>query len=133
MITTNSSGMRISLLLTRRISDGRQRGHSIGHEFSCLNLTKTSDTRLSWLITGAMPCCNDQIDDGMPMIWLTLIVGQPIERKSSSQYYVPYEVCTYRTADGDTARLLTRRGCFPVNVQCPRTSESGNLTSGSCR
>jgi hypothetical protein len=27
--------------------------------------------------------------------------GQPVDTQEFVEYYVPYEVCTYRTADGD--------------------------------
>jgi hypothetical protein len=44
---------------------------------------------------------NDQIDDGMPMGLVDAYWGQPVDTQEFVEYYVPYEVCTYRTADGD--------------------------------
>ena len=44
---------------------------------------------------------NDQIDDGMPMDLVDAYWGQPVDTQGFVEYYVPYEVCTYRTADGD--------------------------------
>jgi hypothetical protein len=44
---------------------------------------------------------NDQIDDGMPMDLVDAYWGQPVDTQEFVEYYVPYEVCTYRTADGD--------------------------------
>src|SRR5271166_6393189 len=72
---------------------------------------------------------SDQIDDGMPMDLVDAYWGQPVETQEFVEYYVPYEVCTYRTADGD----YRRTGLFPGQRPMSRTSESGNLTSGSCR
>lgn len=44
---------------------------------------------------------NSQIDDGMPMDLVDAYWGQPVDTQESVEYYLPYEVCTYRTADGD--------------------------------
>ena len=44
---------------------------------------------------------DDQIDDGMPMDLVDAYWGQPVDTQEFVEYYVPYEVCTYRTADGD--------------------------------
>jgi hypothetical protein len=44
---------------------------------------------------------DDQIDDGMPMDLVDTYWGQPVATQEFVEYYVPYEVCTYRTADGD--------------------------------
>jgi hypothetical protein len=44
---------------------------------------------------------DDQIDDGMPMNLVDAYWGQPVETQEFVEYYVPYEVCTYRIADGD--------------------------------
>jgi hypothetical protein len=44
---------------------------------------------------------NDQIDDGMPMDLVDAYWGQPVNTQEFVEYYVPYEVCTYRTAHGD--------------------------------
>jgi hypothetical protein len=43
---------------------------------------------------------DDQIDDGMPMDLVDAYWGQPVDTQEFVEYYVPYEVCTYRTADG---------------------------------
>ena len=44
---------------------------------------------------------DDQIDDGMPIDLVDAYWGQPVDTQEFVEYYVPYEVCTYRTADGD--------------------------------
>jgi hypothetical protein len=44
---------------------------------------------------------NDQIADGMPMDLVDAYWGQPVETQEFVEYYVAYEVCTYRTVDGD--------------------------------
>src|ERR1700730_5267176 len=44
---------------------------------------------------------DDQIDDGMPMDLVDAYWGQPVDTQEFVEYYVPYEVRTYRTADGD--------------------------------
>jgi hypothetical protein len=44
---------------------------------------------------------NDQIDDGMPMDLVDANWSQPVDTQEFVEYYIPYEVCTYRTAAGD--------------------------------
>ena len=44
---------------------------------------------------------DDQIDDGMPMDLVDAYWGQPVDMQEFVKFYVPYEVCTYRSADGD--------------------------------
>jgi hypothetical protein len=44
---------------------------------------------------------NNQIDDGMPMDLVDAYWGQPVDTQEFVEYYLPYEICTYRTADGD--------------------------------
>jgi hypothetical protein len=44
---------------------------------------------------------DDQIDDGMPMDLVDAYWGQPVDTQEFVEYYVPYEVCTYRTDEGD--------------------------------
>jgi len=53
---------------------------------------------------------NDQIDDGMPMDLVDAYWGQPVETQEFVEYYVPYEVCTYRTADGDYRQVTYKNG-----------------------
>ena len=53
---------------------------------------------------------NDQIDDGMPMDLVDAYWGQPVETQEFVEYYVPYEVCTYRTADGDYRQVTYQNG-----------------------
>jgi hypothetical protein len=48
---------------------------------------------------------NDQIDDGMPMDLVDAYWGQPVDTQEFVEYYVPFEVCTYRTADGDYRKV----------------------------
>jgi hypothetical protein len=51
---------------------------------------------------------NDQIDDGMPMDLVDAYWGQPVDTQEFVEYYVPYEICTYRTADGDYRQVTYR-------------------------
>jgi hypothetical protein len=53
---------------------------------------------------------NDQIDDGMPMDLVDAYWGQPVETQEFVEYYVPYEVCTYRTAEGDYRQVTYKNG-----------------------
>jgi hypothetical protein len=43
---------------------------------------------------------NDEIDDGMPMDLVDAYWGQPVDTQEFVEYYVPYEICTYLTANG---------------------------------
>jgi hypothetical protein len=83
----------------RRISDGRRE-----------SLYRTRVFLLNLIDLGYAPpivdswcddLLNDQIDDGMPMDLVDAYWGQPVSTQEFVEYYVPYEVCTYRTADGD--------------------------------
>ncbi len=51
---------------------------------------------------------NDQIDDGMPMDLVDDYWGQPVDTQEFVEYYVPYEICTYRTAEGDYRQVTYR-------------------------
>jgi hypothetical protein len=51
---------------------------------------------------------DDQIDDGMPMDLVDAYWGQPVDTQEFVQYYVPYELCTYRTVDGDYHQVTYR-------------------------
>ena len=53
---------------------------------------------------------NDQIDDGMPMDLVDDYWGQPVDTQEFVEYYVPYEICTYRTADGDYRQVTYKNG-----------------------
>jgi hypothetical protein len=53
---------------------------------------------------------NDQIDDGMPMDLVDAYWGQPVDTQEFVEYYVPYQVCTYRTADGDYRQVNYKNG-----------------------
>jgi hypothetical protein len=91
--------MRISLLPTHEYPTTAERD-SIGHEFFLLNLIDLGYAPLivdSW----CGDLLDDQIDDGMPMDLVDTYWGQPVATQEFVEYYVPYEVCTYRTADGD--------------------------------
>ena len=59
-------------------------------------------------------CCDnlldDQIDGGMPMDLVHAYLGQPVDTQEFIEYYVPYEVCTYRTADGDYRQVTYKNG-----------------------
>jgi hypothetical protein len=44
---------------------------------------------------------DDRIDDGMPMDLVDTYWGQPVATQEFVEYYVPYELCTYRTGDSD--------------------------------
>ena len=49
--------------------------------------------------------CDDLFDDevaaGMPMDLVDLYWGPPVATQEFVEYYVPYELCTYETAQGD--------------------------------
>jgi hypothetical protein len=81
-----------------RISGDRKESLSRARVF-LLNLIDLGDAPLmvdSW----CDDLLNDQIDDGMPMDLVDAYWGQPVDTQEFVEYYVPYEVCTYRTADG---------------------------------
>jgi hypothetical protein len=48
---------------------------------------------------------NDEIDDGMPMDLVDAYWGQPVDTQEFVEYYVPYQVCTYLTANGDYRKV----------------------------
>ena len=48
---------------------------------------------------------NDEIDDGMPMDLVDAYWGQPVDTQEFVEYYVPYEVCTYLTANGNYRKV----------------------------
>src|SRR4029077_7045024 len=80
---------------------------SIGHEFFLLNLIDLGYAPLivdSWC--GGL--LDDKIDAGMPMDLVDTYWGQPVATQEFVEYYVPYEVCTYRTADGDYRQVTYR-------------------------
>jgi hypothetical protein len=106
--TTNSNGMRISLLLTRGYPMAAE-SDSIGARVFLLNLIDLGYAPLmvdNWCDA----LLNDQIDDGMPMDLVDAYWGQPVETQEFVEYYVPYEVCTYRTADGDYRQVTYKNG-----------------------
>src|SRR6266436_6698470 len=53
---------------------------------------------------------NNEIDDGMPMDLVDAYWGQPVDTQEFVEYYIPYEVCTYRTADGDYHQVTYKNG-----------------------
>jgi hypothetical protein len=44
---------------------------------------------------------DDEVADGMPMDLVDLYWGPPVSTQDFVEYYVPYELCTYETAQGD--------------------------------
>jgi hypothetical protein len=44
---------------------------------------------------------DDEVVDGMPMDLVDLYWGPPVATQDFVEYYNPYELCTYRTAQGD--------------------------------
>jgi hypothetical protein len=91
-----------------RISDGRREPLNRARVF-LLNLIDLGYAPLmvdNWCDA----LLNDQIDDGMPMDLVDAYWGQPVETQEFVEYYVPYEVCTYRTADGDYRQVTYKNG-----------------------
>ena len=91
-----------------RISDGRREPLNRARVF-LLNLIDLGYAPLmvdNWCDA----LLNDQIDDGMPMDLLDAYWGQPVETQEFVEYYVPYEICTYRTADGDYRQVTYQNG-----------------------
>jgi hypothetical protein len=41
----------------------------------------------------------------MPMDLVDAYWGQPVDTQEFVEYYVPYEICTYLTADGDYRKV----------------------------
>jgi hypothetical protein len=44
---------------------------------------------------------DDEVVDGMPMDLVDLYWGPPVATQEFVEYYTPYELCTYRTAQDD--------------------------------
>jgi hypothetical protein len=44
---------------------------------------------------------DDEVTNGMPMDLVDLYWGPPVATQEFVEYYVPYELCTYQTAQGD--------------------------------
>ncbi|HZC35069.1 MAG TPA: hypothetical protein VE242_05620, partial [Chthoniobacterales bacterium] len=44
---------------------------------------------------------DDQVVDGMPMDLVDLYWGSPVATQDFVEYYIPYQLCTYRTEQGD--------------------------------
>jgi hypothetical protein len=44
---------------------------------------------------------NDEVVDGMPMDLVDSYWGSPVATQDFVEYYTPYELCTYLTAQGD--------------------------------
>jgi hypothetical protein len=44
---------------------------------------------------------DDEVVDGMAMDLIDLYWGPPVATQEFVEYYIPYELCTYRTAQGD--------------------------------
>jgi len=53
---------------------------------------------------------DDQIEDGMPMDLVDAYWGQPVDTQEFVEYYVPYEVCTYRIDDSDYRQATYKNG-----------------------
>jgi hypothetical protein len=53
---------------------------------------------------------NDEIDDGMPMDLVDAYWGQPVDTQEFVEYYVPYELYTYRTDDGNYHQVTYKDG-----------------------
>jgi hypothetical protein len=113
--TKNSSGMRISLLLTHDGFPTAVERASIGQEFFLLcliDLGYAPPIVDSW----CDDLLNDQIDDEMPMDLVDAYWGQAVSTQEFVEYYVHYEVCTTEPLTAITAKLLTslqEQGCFP--------------------
>jgi hypothetical protein len=51
---------------------------------------------------------DDRVDDGMPMDLVDSYWGQPVATQEFVEYYVPYELCTYRIGDSDYRQVTYR-------------------------
>ena len=114
-----------------RISDGRRETLNRVRVF-LLNLIDLGYAPLmvhNWC--GAL--LNNQIDDAMPMDLVDAYWGQPVETQEFVDIMFLTRSALTEPLTAITARLLTRTGLFPGQRPMSRTSESGNLTSGSCR
>ena len=53
---------------------------------------------------------DDQVDPGMPMDLIDSYYGQPVSTQEYIEYYVPYQVCTYQTPQGDYLQVTYQNG-----------------------
>jgi hypothetical protein len=53
---------------------------------------------------------DDRVDDGMPMDLVDTYWGQPVDTQEFVQYYVPYDLYTYRTDDGNYHQVTYKDG-----------------------
>ena len=53
---------------------------------------------------------DDRVDDGMPMDLVDTYWGQPVDTQEFVEYYVPYELYTYRSDDGNYHQVTYRNG-----------------------
>ena len=53
---------------------------------------------------------DDRVDDGMPMDLVDTYWGQPVDTQEFVEYYVPYELYTYRSDDGNYHQVTYRDG-----------------------
>jgi hypothetical protein len=53
---------------------------------------------------------DDRVDDGMPVDLVDSYWGQPVDTQEFVEYYVPYELYTYRTDDGNYHQVTYRNG-----------------------
>jgi len=53
---------------------------------------------------------DDQVDTGMPVDLVDSYWGQPVSSQEYEEYYTPYQVCTYQTADGDYRQVTFQNG-----------------------
>jgi hypothetical protein len=57
--------------------------------------------RHRWSVSWCDDLLDDEVVDGMPMDLIDLYWGPPVATQEFVEYYIPYELCTYRTAQGD--------------------------------
>jgi hypothetical protein len=53
---------------------------------------------------------DDRVDDGMPIDLVDTYWGQPVDTQEFVQYYVPYDLYTYRTDDGNYHQVTYKDG-----------------------
>jgi hypothetical protein len=53
---------------------------------------------------------DDRVDDGMPMDLVDSYWGQPVDTQEFVEYYVPYELYTYLTPDGNYHQVTYKNG-----------------------
>jgi hypothetical protein len=51
---------------------------------------------------------DDQVDTGMPMDLVDLYWGQPVDTQQFVEYNAPYEISTYRNAEGDYRQVTSK-------------------------